>query len=139
MTNAIDSFNLGIASEFLAAAVLIEKGYDMLLPFDRRGKYDLAGIKDGVLYKFQVKRASWVKPPHTTSEYLRVQTQSKGVKYTKDDIDYFLFVCPDRRLWMVPVEAVNDYKVLTIDKKVNNGTRNWSTVQRFRSEDYLVT
>lgn len=41
----IDSFNIGVSSEMIAAGVLIKNGWDMLLPFDRRGKYDLAGIK----------------------------------------------------------------------------------------------
>ena len=134
----IDSFNIGVAAEFFAASVLIELGYDMLLPFDRRGKYDLAGIKDGILYKFQVKRANWVNPLHTTSSYLRVQTQSKGQKYTKEDIDYFLFVSPERHLWMIPVEEINELRIVTLDKRVKN-ERNWSTNKRFESERYLIT
>lgn len=134
----IDPFNLGVAAEFLAASVLIEQGCDVLLPFDRRGKYDLVGIKDKGLKKFQVKRANWIRPQHTTSEYLRVQTQSKGVKYTKEDIDYFLFVCPEKRVWMVPVEIVNEYKIITLDKRVKN-ERNWSTEKRFESERYQIT
>lgn len=132
----IDSFNIGVAAEFLAASVLIELGYDVLLPFDRHGKYDLAAVKDGRFLKFQVKRANWISPPHTTSEYLRVQTQSKGIAYTKDDIDYFLFVDPARRVWMVPVEDING-RILTLDKKIY-GKRSWSTGQRFQSERYQI-
>ena len=134
----IDSFNIGVAAEFYAASVLIELGYDVLLPFDRRGKYDLAAVnKNGDFLKFQVKRANWVIPGHTTSFYLRVQTASKGVSYTKKDIDYFLFVCPDKRMWMVPVEEVNSYRVLTLDKRVTSD-RNWSTPQRFQQERFRV-
>lgn len=136
--NMIDPFNIGVAAEFFAASVLIEKGHDVLLPFNRRSKYDLASMKDGEFYKFQVKRANWVSPPNTTSKYLRVQTQSKGIKYEKEDIDYFLFVCPERRMWMVPVEEVNHFRIITLDKRVQN-ERNWSTSARFESERYLIT
>lgn len=138
LTRNIDPFNLGVAAELYAASVLIDLGYDVLLPFDRRGKYDLAGYCDGKLNKFQVKRANWISPPHTTSQYLRVQTQSKGIPYTEEDIDYFLFVCPERRMWMVPVNEVNSYRILTLDKRTAN-ERNWSTRNRFQSEHYLVT
>ena len=133
----IDSFNIGVSSEMIAAGVLIKNGWDMLLPFDRRGKYDLAGIKDNKLNKFQVKTAGWCKPAHTTSEYLRVQTRSKGQIYVPEEIDYFLFVCPDMRVWMVPVEAVNKFKVITLDKRTAND-RNWTTTRRFESEHYLI-
>ena len=121
----------------IAAGVLIKKGWDVLLPFDRRGKYDLAGIYDNKLYKFQVKTAGWCKPKHTTSEYLRVQTRSKGQKYVPEEVDYFLFVCPDMRVWMVDVEAVNNFKVITLDKRVTSA-RNWKTKQRFESERYQI-
>ena len=109
----------------------------MLLPFDRRGKYDLAGVWEGQFFKFQVKTAGWVKPKHTTSEYLRVQTRSKGQKYIPEEVDYFLFVCPEMRVWMVDVPAVNNFRVITLDKKVTN-ERNWSTKQRFKSERYQI-
>lgn len=134
----IDSFNIGVSSEMIAAGVLIKNGWDMLLPFDRRGKYDLAGIKEGELKKFQVKTASWWSRKDTTSVYLRVQTKSKGQKYLPEDIDYFLFVCPDMRVWMVPIDRLQDYSVVTLDKRVKNA-RNWSTERRFESEHYLIT
>lgn len=134
----IDSFNIGVAAEFYAASILIELGYDVLLPFDRRGKYDLAAIdKKGKLLKFQVKRANWVSPKHTTSSYLRVQTTSKGTPYYKKDCDYFLFVCPEKRVWMVPTENLLGFKVITLDKKVATN-RNWDTDQRFPSEKYRI-
>lgn len=134
----IDSFNIGVAAEMYAASVLIEKGYDVLLPFDRRGKYDLAGIgPDKEFVKFQVKRANWIKPPHTTSGYLRVQTASKGVSYTKEDIDYFIFVCPERRVWMVPVEELLNKRTVILDKRVTNKI-NWKTDQRFKEENYRI-
>lgn len=135
----IDSFNSGVAAEFFAASVLIEKGYDVLLPFDRRGKYDLAAISPtGKFLKFQVKKAAWSSPSHTTSEYLRVQTASKGTNYTKDDIDYFLFVCPERRLWMVPVELLLSKQTVMLDKRVVS-ERSWTTNESFNASDYLVT
>ena len=56
----IDSFNLGVAAEFLAASILIEKGYEVFLPFDRRGKSDLLIFKDNIFSRVQVKRALWV-------------------------------------------------------------------------------
>ncbi len=134
----IDSFNIGVAAEFYAASVLIELGYDVLLPFDRRGKYDLAAIApDKSFLKFQVKRANWIKPHHTTSEYLRVSTASKGVAYTKEDIDYFLFVAPDKRVWKVPVEEVCNMRVVTLDKRASE-VKSWSTDKRFKSEEYLL-
>lgn len=134
----IDSFNSGVAAELYAASVLMGLGYDTLLPFDRRGKYDLAAVSpDGDFMKFQVKKATWTKPSHTTSSYLRVQTASKGVNYTSKDVDFFLFVAPDNRVWMVPVEVLLDKQIITLDK-VAISNRTWSTKDRFPAEEYLV-
>lgn len=94
----IDSFNIGVAAEFYAASVLIEIGYDVLLPFDRRGKYDLAAVnKEGVFLKFQVKRANWV----------------------------------------TPVEEINNFRVITLDKRVTS-ERSWSTTKRFQQEKFRI-
>jgi hypothetical protein len=134
----IDSFNSGVAAEFLAASVLIDLGYDVLLPFDRRGKYDLAAITpDGKFVKFQVKKATWFKPLHTTSSYLRVQTASKGVKYSEKDIDYFLFVCPERRVWMIPVDIICHKQTLMLDKRTFS-KRTWKTNEHFDAESYRI-
>jgi len=134
----IDSFNLGVASEFIVAGVLIEQGYDVLLPFDRRGKYDLVIIKDGQFKKVQVKRANWTNPPHTTSKYLRVMTSSRGVIYTPEDIDLFAFLDCDKRVWLVPVEEVGDKKIISLDK-ITTSDRNWTTKERFEAERWLIS
>lgn len=110
----------------------------MLLPFDRRGKYDLAVIApDKSFLKLQVKKATWSKPKHTTSEYLRVQTASKGILYTKEDIDYFLFVCPEKRIWMIPVEVLCHKQTVMLDKKISSG-RSWKTNDGFDAKSYQI-
>lgn len=134
----IDSFNLGVAAEFLAASIFIELGYEVFLPFNRRGKADLIILKDKIFSKIQVKRANWVQPKHTTSKYLRVMTSSHGVNYSKEDIDYFAFVDDIHRMWLVPMEIIKDNKIITLDKKTTS-KRNWTTNARFKSEDYLIT
>lgn len=110
----IDSFNLGVASEFIVAGFLMEMGYEVFLPFDRRSKQDLLCIKDNKIQRIQVKRAGWSKSK--SNEYLRVSCASHGVKYSKVDIDLLAVLDPSHRMWLIPIEEISEKQVLILDK-----------------------
>lgn len=132
----VDTYETGVAAELYAASVLMELGWDVLLPMSRTGKYDLAAIDDeGVLKRFQVKRAGWCKAGHTTSEYLRVQLKTK--KYRDDDFDDYIVVDPERRMWVNPFEKVKGKSTIKLDKRTKTN-RAWTTKKNFNADLYRV-
>lgn len=134
--NKIDSFNLGTASEFIVAGFLIELGYQVYLPFDRRGKTDLIFYKDNVLHKAQVKRAGWENNKTKKNNYLRAVCAAHKVFYSKEDVDVFIFIDDSYRMWIIPFSEVGHRKVVILDKRINGNT--FDTKHKFNSEKWRV-
>ena len=125
----------GHVTELFAAYSLAERGYNVLWPLKTQIKYDLAIEKDGVIYKVQVKKATWSKAG--AYQYLQART-SKGLKgrgfhYDETDVDYFLFT--DRvSLWLAPY---SDIKGMT-SVCLGSSNPNYKPYTNYNPKEWLI-
>lgn len=82
-----------------------------------QSKIDFLAMKDGTIYKVQVKKASWsLAGPH---KYLQSRIHGKGKRdpkkfYTKDDVDYFA-ITDNERIWWIPYEEIGHQTSVCLD------------------------
>tara|TARA_R110000744_G_scaffold181849_1_gene301022 strand:+ start:64 stop:477 length:414 start_codon:yes stop_codon:yes gene_type:complete len=120
---------LGSRGELLAAADMIDKGYNVFTEMGDNSPIDLIAVNpdDHSVVKFQVKTAT-VKNGKVIV-YGSVTTRSYQRTYSKDDFDYFIVVVPERDIMMyIPIEDVilsnnSANLIIRIDESKNNQTK----------------
>ena len=120
---------LGSRGELLAAADLIDKGYNVFTEMGDNSPIDLIAVNpdDHSIVKLQVKTAS-VKDGKVIV-YGSVTTRSYHRTYSKDDFDYFIVVVPERDIIMyIPIETIistgkSPNLIIRIDEAKNNQTK----------------
>tara|TARA_R110000744_G_scaffold181644_1_gene300800 strand:+ start:64 stop:486 length:423 start_codon:yes stop_codon:yes gene_type:complete len=120
---------LGSRGELLAAADLIDKGYNVFTEMGDNSPIDLIAVNpdDHSVIKLQVKTAT-VKDGKV-HVYGTVATRSYSRTYDKDDFDYFIVVVPERDIIMyIPIEDVllkgkSSVMSIRIDEAKNNQTK----------------
>ena len=120
---------LGSRGELLAAANLIDKGYNVFTEMGDNSPIDLIAVNpdDHRTIKFQVKTAS-VKDGKVVV-YGQASTRGYQRTYNANDFDYFIVVVPERDIIMyIPIENVlltgnSSNLIIRIDEAKNNQTK----------------
>ena len=120
---------LGTRGELIAAADLIEKGYNVFTEIGDNSPIDLIAVNPSnhKIIKFQVKTAT-VKNGKIVV-YGSVMTRSYRRTYNIEDFNYFIVVVPERDIIMyIPIEDIletgnSTNLVIRIDESKNNQTK----------------
>ena len=112
-----ERFVSGVSSELYVAHRLTQLGYEIFFPLMTQSKADFLALKNGIVYKIQVKKASW----STTHQYKYLQARIHGKSkrnpdkfYTKDDVDLFA-ITDNERLWLIPFEEIGHQTSVCLD------------------------
>ena len=112
-----ERFVSGVSSELYVAHKLTQLGYEIFFPLMTQSKADFLAMKEGVVYKVQVKKASW----STTHQFQYLQSRIHGKSkrdpskfYTKDDVDFFA-ITDNERVWWIPYEEIGHQTSVCLD------------------------
>ena len=115
---------------------LVSLGYEIFFPLMTQSKADFIALKDGQLYKVQVKKASW----STTHQfqYLQSRIHGKGKRdpkkwYAKEDVDIFA-ITDNERVWWIPYEEIGHQTSVCL------GSTNpkYKPQTKYKAEDWLI-
>ena len=113
---SLNPSQIGLITEYKCQLFLIEQGWNVLVPIGDYLKYDLVIEKNNRFYRIQCKHATEQETGFIvkTRYDIREQGRVKKVKYTTDDVDYFMtefkgkfylfpvFGTLETRFWTVP-------------------------------------
>ena len=98
----------GAASELYVAYRLIQEGFEVFSPLMTQSKADFLALKEGVVLKVQVKKASWSKAGKYSYLQSRIHGSGKrdpNKRYTADDVDFFAITDNDK-VWWIPYNEI---------------------------------
>ena len=133
----------GAEAELRAALWYTEQGYTIFWPSATHTPCDFIALNKGTneIVRVQVKSAYWMTRP-TGRSYLMCTTR-KGCcsggydTYTEDDCDVIVISDRSKRLWVIPVDALEGAQSVCLDKGQDDRTRR--TKRSFSPEKYEVT
>ena len=112
----------GRIAELQAMLHFTQKGYEVYLPQQDNGKYDMLVVKDAAVYRVSVKytasqhsSGSW----RVTMNNVSIRKTSGNVisKFNSDNYDYVaVYIAPEDRLVVVPANKATPY-ILTIPRE----------------------
>lgn len=122
--------NLNKAAVGVAVGWFLNKGYMVSLPVEPT-HYDLVVESDEGLKRVQIKtttvkrRGSWVASVCRTAYSSDFEIQGAGGKrrktsYTKEQVDLFFILTGDGSVFLIPLEAVESVKVISLSTKYVN-------------------
>lgn len=133
---------VGVESEAVIAAVLIQAGYTVLTPNGYMHRYDLViEDADGEFWKIQCKTA-WLTNEGDTIDFNTasiLQAGQKGRKKTikknyKNDVHYFAVYSPDtRKVYLIPIEDIPNH---VMRLRLTEATKNSQTKRIKYAKDY---
>jgi len=105
----------GLLAESKAISYLIDKDYQVFLPFEENGPIDLLAVKENKIYKISVKSTSctsksgsWIVELKTVSR--RKDNHTKINKFDNSTIDKML-------VYIVPLDKIVEIESLNIKSK----------------------
>lgn len=100
-----ERFVSGVSSELFAAHKLTQLGYELFFPLMTQSKADFLALKEGKVFKVQVKKASW----STTWNFKYLQARIHGKsKRDPDKTD-------NERLWVIPYDEIGHQTSVCLD------------------------
>lgn len=131
-----ERFASGVSSELFAAHKLTQLGYEIFFPLMTQSKADFLALKDGKVFKVQVKKASW----STTHQFKYLQARIHGKSkrdprkfYTKQDVDIFA-ITDNERLWFIPFEDIGHQTSVCLDCT----NPNYKPQTKYNAEGWLL-
>ncbi|MBI5700400.1 hypothetical protein HZC34_00930 [Candidatus Saganbacteria bacterium] len=111
----------GNLAEIKVAAFLIQKGFNVLIPWGENQRYDLVAEKNGLFVKIQVKYVA-PKMGHLTVP-LRSANNWKVVKYNKNELDFVAAYNPENDIiYFIPLKSIRN--TATINLRVSGPKNN---------------
>lgn len=128
----------GAIAETKVLAYLIERGFNVSIPWGEDIRYDLVSEKEGVFKRIQVK---YVTPKNGRLDvFQRSKNNWNTIKYTPKDIDITAVYDPKNdNTYFIPIEIFpkNNTLNLRIANPKNNQEKNIIWASKFENTDVL--
>lgn len=133
---SLNPSQMGLITEYKCQLFLIEQGWNVLIPIGNYLKYDLVIEKNNRFYRIQCKHATEQETGFIvkTRYDIREQGRVKKVKYTTDDVDYFMTEFKDR-FYLFPVFGTLETRFWTVPST----NKNSKIAKEYLAEDILQT
>jgi PD-(D/E)XK endonuclease len=117
--------DIGHRTEAAILARLVERGYNVLVPFGVNQRYDLVIESDGRFLKVQCKTG---RLRNGAIRFKSVSVQSNTCHTRERDyageVDFFAIHCPENaRVYLVPADELSPNIYLRVDPARNNQTK----------------
>lgn len=107
----------GLSTELQCQLFFTQLGYNVSVPLGEDCRYDMIVDLEGILLRVQVKHATINEKGITisTKSAQCSMTQTKNLKYSKEEIDYFATFY-DNNCYLIKVEECSTQKTLAFEK-----------------------
>jgi len=128
----------GAIAETKVLAYLIERGFNVSIPWGEDVRYDLVSEKEGVFKRIQVK---YVTPQKgRLALFLRSANNWNTIKYTLENVDIIAVYDPKNdNIYFIPIKIFpkNNTLNLRIANPKNNQEKNIIWASKFENTDVL--
>ena len=108
----------GAASELIAAAWYIERGYQVFIPIVQQGSVDFVVEEDEKLLRVQVKTAYYNKCDKYKYLQCRIIPTNRNKIYKPHELYDLLFIVHQGHMWIIPAKDI-DSTNLSLEGKNN--------------------